>query len=103
MIKRNKYNINMADRKTFVEGQKIIKKYSVTLFDVKHRDGFKVERVQIAWRPAIGGGGVRQTKEVSFLKSTVLSRCGAMTYGRAAPRPGPKCLIVNDLGVKLLN
>ena len=51
MIKRNKYNINMADRKTFVEGQKIIKKYSVTLFDVKRRDGFKVERVQIAWRP----------------------------------------------------
>jgi hypothetical protein len=51
MIKRNKYNINMADRKTFVEGQKIIKKYSVTLFDVKHRDGFKTERVQIAWRP----------------------------------------------------
>jgi hypothetical protein len=27
------------------------KKYSVTLFDVKERDGFKVERVQIAWRP----------------------------------------------------
>ncbi|SVB96504.1 uncharacterized protein METZ01_LOCUS249358 [marine metagenome] len=27
------------------------KKYSVTLFDVKQRDGFKVERVQIAWRP----------------------------------------------------
>ena len=51
MIKRNKYNINMADRKTFAEGQKIIKKYSVTLFDVKQRDGFKVERVQIAWRP----------------------------------------------------
>ena len=41
----------MADRKTFVEGQKIIKKYSVTLFDVKRRDGFNVERVQIAWRP----------------------------------------------------
>lgn len=51
MIKTNKYNINMADRKTFVEGQKIIKKYSVTLFDVKRRDGFNVERVQIAWRP----------------------------------------------------
>jgi|TARA_Y100000034_G_scaffold30697_1_gene37506 hypothetical protein len=28
-----------------------VKKYSVTLFDVKQRDGFKVERVQIAWRP----------------------------------------------------
>lgn len=28
-----------------------MKKYSVTLFDVKERDGFKVERVQIAWRP----------------------------------------------------
>ena len=41
----------MADRKTFVEGQKIIKKYSVTLFDVKQRDGYKSERVQIAWRP----------------------------------------------------
>ena len=27
------------------------KKYSVTLFDVKERDGFKVERIQIAWRP----------------------------------------------------
>ena len=51
MIENDKYNINIADRKTFVEGQKIIKKYSVTLFDVKHRDGFKVERVQIAWRP----------------------------------------------------
>ena len=31
------------------EGQ--LKKYSVTLFDVKERNGFKVERVQIAWRP----------------------------------------------------
>ena len=31
------------------EGQ--AKKYSVTLFDVKERNGFKVERVQIAWRP----------------------------------------------------
>jgi len=31
------------------EGQ--VKKYSVTLFDVKERNGFKVERVQIAWRP----------------------------------------------------
>jgi len=31
--------------------QKNHKKYSVTLFDVKERDGFKVERVQIAWRP----------------------------------------------------
>jgi hypothetical protein len=51
MIKRNNYKINMADRKAFAEGQKIIKKYSVTLFDVKERDGFKVERVQIAWRP----------------------------------------------------
>ena len=67
------------------------KKYSVTLFDVKERNGFKVERVQIAWRPdwqtshallfenpnhinldppAFGGGGVFQTKEVSFLKAT---------------------------------
>ena len=51
MIENDKYNINIADRKTFVEGQKIRKKYSVTLFDVKQRDGFKVERVQIAWRP----------------------------------------------------
>ena len=51
MIERSKYNINMADRKTFVEGQKTIKKYSVTLFDIKERNGFKVERTQIAWRP----------------------------------------------------
>ena len=28
-----------------------MKKYRVTLFDVKVRNGFKVERVQIAWRP----------------------------------------------------
>ena len=28
-----------------------MKKYSVTLFDVKGRNGFKVQRVQIAWRP----------------------------------------------------
>tara|TARA_B100000287_G_C20377563_1_gene680192 strand:+ start:348 stop:623 length:276 start_codon:yes stop_codon:yes gene_type:complete len=27
------------------------KKYSVTLFDTKERNGLKVERVQIAWRP----------------------------------------------------
>mgnify|MGYP001385623496 CR=1 FL=1 len=51
MIKRNKYNINMADRETFENGKKNHKKYSVTLFDVKERDGFKVERIQIAWRP----------------------------------------------------
>jgi len=50
MIKINKYKINMADRKTFDKGKKNIKKYSVTLFDIKERDGFKTERVQIAWR-----------------------------------------------------
>jgi len=51
MTKRNKYNINMADREIFQNGKKSIKKYSVTLFDIKQRDGFKSERVQIAWRP----------------------------------------------------
>tara|TARA_R110000824_G_scaffold364763_1_gene553193 strand:- start:129 stop:392 length:264 start_codon:yes stop_codon:yes gene_type:complete len=51
MTKRNKYNINMADREIFQKGKKAIKKYSVTLFDIKQRDGYKSERVQIAWRP----------------------------------------------------
>lgn len=51
MIKRNKYNINMADRETFENGKKNIKKYSVTLFDIKERNGYKSERIQIAWRP----------------------------------------------------
>jgi hypothetical protein len=51
MIKRNKYNINMADRQTFENGKRNIKKYSVTLFDIKERDGYKSERIQIAWRP----------------------------------------------------
>jgi len=51
MTNRNKYNINMANKETFQKGKKAIKKYSVTLFDVNHRDGFKTERVQIAWRP----------------------------------------------------
>tara|TARA_R110000751_G_scaffold303143_1_gene417599 strand:- start:94 stop:306 length:213 start_codon:yes stop_codon:yes gene_type:complete len=34
-----------------MERKKMSKKYSVTLFDVKERDGFKTERTQIAWRP----------------------------------------------------
>ena len=41
----------MADREIFQKGKKAIKKYSVTLFDIKQRDGYKSERVQIAWRP----------------------------------------------------
>ncbi len=46
----------MADRETFENGKKNIKKYSVTLFDIKERNGYKSERIQIAWRPD------RQTK-----------------------------------------
>ena len=41
----------MADRETFENGKKNIKKYSVTLFDIKERNGYKSERIQIAWRP----------------------------------------------------
>jgi hypothetical protein len=51
MIENDKYKINMADRETFEKGKKNIKKYSVTLFDIKERNGYKSERVQIAWRP----------------------------------------------------
>ena len=51
MIENDKYNINMADREVFEKGKKNIKKYSVTLFDIKERNGYKSERIQIAWRP----------------------------------------------------